>query len=88
MALFKSYAVIYLAIGTAICETLFVFYSCANDDTETAYLPTVPFFAGLSRFLMLCPAVPLYLTFVPLSTVATQSDRHRAIALTTLYRGG
>ena len=34
-----------------------------------AYLPTVPFFAGLSRFLMLCPAVPLYLTFVPLSTV-------------------
>ena len=35
----------------------------------TTYLPTVPFFAGLSRFLMLCPAVPLYLTFVPLSTV-------------------
>ena len=33
------------------------------------YLPTVPFFAGLSRFLVLCPAVPLYLTFVPLSTV-------------------
>ena len=36
MALFKSYAVIYLTIGTAICEILFVFYSCANDDTETA----------------------------------------------------
>ena len=36
MALFKSYAVIYLAIGTAIYEVLFVFYSCPNDDTETA----------------------------------------------------
>ena len=36
MALFKSYAVIYLAIGTVICEILFVFYSCANDDTEMA----------------------------------------------------
>ena len=36
MALFKSYAVIYLAIGAAICEVLFVFYSYPNDDTETA----------------------------------------------------
>ena len=36
MALFKSYAVIYLAIGAAICEVLFVFYSYSNDDTETA----------------------------------------------------
>ena len=35
MALFKSYAFIYLAIGTAICEILFIFYSCSNDDTET-----------------------------------------------------
>ena len=35
-ALFKSYAVIYLAIGVAICEVLFVFYSYPNDDTETA----------------------------------------------------
>ena len=34
MALFKSYAVIYLAIGAAIYEVLFVFYS--YDDTETA----------------------------------------------------
>ena len=36
MALFKSYAVIYLSIGAAICEVLFVFYSYPNDDTETA----------------------------------------------------
>ena len=36
MALFQSYAVIYLAIGTAIHEVLFVFYSYPNDDTETA----------------------------------------------------
>ena len=36
MALFKSYAVIYLAIGAAIYEVLFVFYSYPNDDTETA----------------------------------------------------
>ena len=36
MALFKSYAVIYLAIGAAIYEILFVFYSYPNDDTETA----------------------------------------------------
>ena len=35
MALFKSYAVIYLAIGAAIYEVLFVFYSYPNDDTET-----------------------------------------------------
>ena len=36
MALFQSYAVIYFAIGTAIHEVLFVFYSYPNDDTETA----------------------------------------------------
>ena len=36
MALFQSYAVIYLAIGAAILEVLFVFYSYPNDDTETA----------------------------------------------------
>ena len=36
MASFQSYAVIYLAIGTAIHEVLFVFYSYPNDDTETA----------------------------------------------------
>ena len=36
MALFKSYAVIYLAIGAAIYEVLFVFYSYPDDDTETA----------------------------------------------------
>ena len=36
MALFQSYAVIYLAIGAAIHEVLFVFYSYPNDDTETA----------------------------------------------------
>ena len=36
MALFKSYAVIYLAIGAAIYEVLFVIYSYPNDDTETA----------------------------------------------------
>ena len=35
MALFQSYAVIYLVIGTAIHEVLFVFYSYPNDDTET-----------------------------------------------------
>ena len=34
MALFQSYAVIYLAIGAAIHEVLFVFYSYPNDDTE------------------------------------------------------
>ena len=36
MALFQSYAVICLAIGTAIHEVLFVFYTYPNDDTETA----------------------------------------------------
>ena len=36
MALFQSYAVIYVAIGAAIHEVLFVFYSYPNDDTETA----------------------------------------------------
>ena len=36
MALFQSYAVIYPAIGAAIHEVLFVFYSYPNDDTETA----------------------------------------------------
>ena len=36
MGLFKSYAVIYLAISAAIYEVLFVFYSYPNDDTETA----------------------------------------------------
>ena len=39
MALFQSYAVIYLAIhaiGAAIHEVLFVFYSYPNHDTETA----------------------------------------------------
>ena len=36
MALFQSYAVIYLAIGAAIHDVLFVFYSYPNDDTETA----------------------------------------------------
>ena len=36
MALFKIYAVIYLAIGVAIYEVLFVFYSYPNDDTEMA----------------------------------------------------
>ena len=36
MALFQSYAVIYLAIGAAIHEVLFVFYSYPNDDTEMA----------------------------------------------------
>ena len=36
MALFKSYAVIYLATGVAIYEVLFVFYSYPNDDTKTA----------------------------------------------------
>ena len=36
-ALFKSYGVIYLAIGAAIIlyEVLFVFYSYPSDDTET-----------------------------------------------------
>ena len=34
-ALFKSYGVIYLAIGAAIYEVLFVFSSYPNDDTET-----------------------------------------------------
>ena len=36
IALFKSYAVIYLAIGVVIYEVLFVFYSYPNDNTETA----------------------------------------------------
>ena len=34
-ALFKSYGVIYLTIGAAIYEVLFVFYSYPSDDTET-----------------------------------------------------
>ena len=33
-ALYKSYAVIYLEIGTAIYEVQFVFYSYTNDDME------------------------------------------------------
>ena len=37
-ALFKSYGVIYLAIGVAIYEVLFVFYLYPNDDTETVTL--------------------------------------------------
>ena len=36
IALFNSYAVIYLAIGAAVYEVLFVFYSYPNDDTKTA----------------------------------------------------
>ncbi len=36
MVLFQSYTVIYLAIGAAIHEVLFVFFSYPNDDTETA----------------------------------------------------
>ena len=36
MTLFKSYAVICLAIGASICEVLFVFYSYPNDDLEPA----------------------------------------------------
>ena len=36
MALFQTYAVIYLVIGAAIHKVLFVFYSYPNDDTETA----------------------------------------------------
>ena len=48
----------------------FVIYSGSRSLANyMSYLPTVPFFAGLFRFLMLCPAVPLYLRFVPLSTV-------------------
>ena len=35
-ASFESYAVIYLAIGAAIYEVLFVFYSYPNDDMGTA----------------------------------------------------
>ena len=35
MAMFKSYAVIYLVICAAIYKVLFVFYSYPNDDTET-----------------------------------------------------
>ena len=34
-ALIKSYGVVYLAIGAAIYEVLFVFYSYPNNDTET-----------------------------------------------------
>ena len=34
-ALFISYGVIYLAIGAAIYEVLFVFYLYPSDDTET-----------------------------------------------------
>ena len=36
MALFKSYSVIYLAIGVATYEVLFVIYSYLKDETETA----------------------------------------------------
>ena len=35
MALFKSYAVFYLTIGTAIHDVLPVFYSYPHDVTET-----------------------------------------------------
>ena len=41
MALFKSYAVIYLAIGAAIYEVLFQFYWYPNDDTETTTFPSM-----------------------------------------------
>ena len=40
-ALFKSYGVIYLAIGAAIYEGLFVFYSYPSDDTETVTAPSM-----------------------------------------------
>ena len=33
--MFQSYAVIYLVIGVAIHEVLFVFYSYPSDNTET-----------------------------------------------------
>ena len=36
ISLFKTYTVIYLVIGAAICEVLFVFYSYPNDDMVMA----------------------------------------------------
>ena len=61
MALFKSYAVIYLAIGAAIHEVLFVFYSYPNDDTETATFDrTVLIVMAINGGLRLsCPSEPV-----------------------------
>ena len=62
MALFKSYAVIYLAIGAAIYEVLFVFYSYPNDDTETATFDRTAMLIVLKRLgglRLSCPSEPV-----------------------------
>ena len=60
MALFQSYAVIYLAIGVAIHEVLFVFYSYPNDDTETATFDrTVLMYVDNRGLRLSCPSKPV-----------------------------
>ena len=58
-ALFKSYGVIYimyLTIGAAIYEVLFVFYSYPSDDTETVtshpYIITVGHYGSPSSAMV------------------------------------
>ena len=60
MALFKSYAVIYLAIGAAIYKVLFVFYSYPDDDTETVTFDrTVLIVMAITVVRLSCPSEPV-----------------------------
>ena len=61
MALFQSYAVIYLAIGAAIHEVLFVFFSYPNDDTETATFDRIVLIVMrvLTTVRLSCPSEPV-----------------------------
>ena len=63
MASFQSYAVIYLAIGAAIHEVLFVFYSYPNDNTETATFDRTVLMAMLyvdnGGLRLCCPSKPV-----------------------------
>ena len=52
MALFKSYAVIYLAMGAAMYEVLFVFYSYPHCTDSDGYVDN-----GGQR--LICPSEPV-----------------------------
>ena len=58
MALFKSYAIIYLAIGAAIHEVLFVFYSYSNDNTETVTFDRTHNNVDNGGLRLSCPSEP------------------------------
>ena len=62
MALFPSYAVIYLAIGVAIHEVLFVFYSYPNENTETDRTVLIVMYVdngGPCGLRLSCPSEPV-----------------------------